>query len=123
MLCRMSHAFRPLAAILQTVIQRHGLGVKLVEHQLLQRWPEIAGPQIAAHSRPDQIRFRKLTLLVQNSVWLQQLLFLKPSLIEKINTRAGNVIVTDILLRVGEIGGTPSDRPPVVRTSQSGVAS
>jgi Dna[CI] antecedent DciA-like protein len=101
----MQHSpFRSLGTILQTVVHRHGLASKLLEHQLLQRWPEIAGPQIAAHSRPDQIRFRKLTLFVQSSVWLQQLLFLKASLIEKINAQAGSPIVTDILLRVGEVG-------------------
>jgi predicted nucleic acid-binding Zn ribbon protein len=122
MLPRMPHAFRPLGAILQTVIHRHGLAVKLVEHQLLQRWVEIAGPQIAAHSRPDQIRFRKLTLLVQNSVWLQQLLFLKPSLIEKINARAGSVIVTDILLRVGDIGEPLKEEPTGMERGKSGVA-
>ena len=118
MLPDMPRAFQPIGAILQTVVQRQGLAVKLLEHQLWQRWPEIAGPQIAAHSRPDQIRFRKLTLFVQSSVWLQQLLFLKPSLIEKINARAGSVIVTDIVLRVGDIGQPLKDswaesaRPP-----------
>jgi hypothetical protein len=101
----MAHSpFQSVGTILQSVVHRHGLSPKLLEHQLLQRWQDIAGAQIAAHSRPDQIRFRKLTLLVESSVWLHQLLFLKPSLIEKINARAGSSIVTDIILRVGEVG-------------------
>ena len=64
------------------------------------------GETIAAHTRPDRIRFKKLYLLAENSVWLQQLLFLKPTLLEKINTAADRSaalpIVSDIVLRIGE---------------------
>ncbi|MEK6527225.1 MAG: DUF721 domain-containing protein [Nitrospirota bacterium] len=95
--------FDSVASILKRVVHRHGIETKLFEHSLHRRWPEIAGDQIAAHTRPDLIRFKKLFLIAENSVWLHQLTFLKPTLIEKINAAAGSPVISDIVLRVGEV--------------------
>ncbi|MBI4400231.1 MAG: DUF721 domain-containing protein [Nitrospirae bacterium] len=97
--------FASVSSILSGIAHRYGMETKLLEHQLRRRWPEIAGEPIAAHTRPDQIRFKKLYLIVDNSVWLQQLTFLKPTLLETINAAAGSQIVSDIVLRVGEVTG------------------
>lgn len=115
------HFFFSVSSVLAKLAKRLGLETKLLEAQLRRHWPEIAGDQIAAHTRPDQIRFKKLHLIVANSVWLQQLTFLKPTLLKKINEAAGSEIVADILFRVGEIqqvnsekvkgGSEESDRP------------
>ena len=99
----MLSSFRPLGAVLKSVADRHGFGGRLFEYQLQQRWTDIVGLSVAEHTRPDQIRFRKLYLLVENSVWLQQLVFLKPALIERINAAAGVPVVSDIMLRVGDV--------------------
>ncbi|MBX3236722.1 MAG: DUF721 domain-containing protein [Nitrospiraceae bacterium] len=88
--------------ILAGLAHRLGLESKLFEARLRRSWPELAGEAIAAHTRPDQIRFKKLYIYVQNSVWLQQLTFLKPVLLQKVNTLAGQPLVTDIVLRIGE---------------------
>jgi hypothetical protein len=96
------HALSPLASILDDIAQRFGLSVRLLEHRLQRQWPTIVGEHVAAHTRPESIRFKKLYVIVDSSVWVQQLTFLKPSLLESINTAAGNPIVTDIVLRVGE---------------------
>lgn len=80
-----------------------------MEWRLRRHWLEIAGEQIAAHTRPDQIRFKKLYLIVGNSVWLQQLMFLKPALLEKINEAAGSQLVSDIIFRVGEVSSEPRE--------------
>ena len=82
---------------------------KLLEWRLRRHWSDIAGEQIASHTRPDQIRFKKLYLIVENSVWLQQLTFLKPTLLEKINEAAGSQIVSDIIFRVGEVSSEPRE--------------
>lgn len=97
------HFFASVSSVLTGLAKRLGLETKLLEAQLSRHWPEIAGDQVAAHTRPDQIRFKKLHLVVENSVWLHQLTFLKPTLLKKINEAAGSQIVADILFRVGEI--------------------
>ena len=101
----MRTTFTPLASTLATLAHQYGLEVKLLEYRLQQQWPRIVGEHIAAHTRPDTIRFRTLYLVAANSVWLQQLIFLKPSLLEKINAAAGSHMASDIVLRVGEVGG------------------
>ena len=101
--------FASVASVLKAVAHRHGIETPLFEHRLRRRWSAIVGDQLAAHTRPDLIRFKKLYLIVENSVWLQQLTFLKPTLIEKINAAADGPVVSDIVLRVGEIARAPRE--------------
>lgn len=89
--------------ILSGLAKRLGLESRLLERRLQHRWREIMGEPIASHTWPDQIRFKKLYLTVPNSVWLQQLTFLKPTLLAKLSAAAGPDLVTDIVLRVGEL--------------------
>jgi predicted nucleic acid-binding Zn ribbon protein len=89
--------------ILSGLAKRLGLHSHLFELRLQQQWRDMIGEPIASHTWPVQIRFKKLHLLVRNSVWLQQLTFLKPTLIAKLNEQAGTELVTDIAFRVGEI--------------------
>lgn len=89
--------------ILAGVAHRLGLESKLFEARLRRHWAEIVGEPIATHTRPDQVRFKKLYILVHNSVWLQQLTFLKPELLEKINSMAGEKLVTELVLRIGDV--------------------
>ncbi len=101
--------FASVGSVLAGIAHRYGLETKLAEHRLQQRWAEIAGAPVAAHTRPDAIRFKKLHLVVENSVWLHQLTFLKPTLIRQINAAVGRPLVSEIVLRVGDVS-VPVDR-------------
>jgi hypothetical protein len=92
-----------LSSVLEGVARRLGLEPKLLENRLRRDWVSIVGEPIASNTWPDQIRYKKLYLLVHNSVWLHQLTFLKPTLLQKLNSVAGENLITDIVLRVGEI--------------------
>jgi len=87
--------------ILSSLAKRLGLESRLLELRLQREWCRIVGEPIASHTWPDQIRFKKLYLIVRNSVWMQQLTFLKPSLLAKLQEVDGTI--TDLSLRVGEI--------------------
>ena len=101
--------FAPVSSILTNLAPRFGMEAKLLEWRLRRHWSDIAGEQIAMHTRPDQIRFKKLYLIVGNSVWLHQLTFLKPTLLERINEAAGSQLVSDIIFRVGEVSSEPRE--------------
>ena len=92
-----------VSSVLEGLARRLGLESKLLESRLRRDWASIVGEPIASNTWPDQIRYKKLYLLVHNSVWLHQLTFLKPTLIHKLNTVAGAELVTDIVLRIGEL--------------------
>ena len=92
-----------VSSILEGLARRLGLESKFLENRLRRDWASIVGEPIASNTWPDQIRYKKLYLLVHNSVWLHQLTFLKPSLIQKLNGVAGMELITDVVLRVGEL--------------------
>lgn len=98
-----AHPLDSFGNILSGLAKRLGLESRLVELRLQQRWRDIIGEPIGSHTWPDQIRFKKLYLVVRNSVWLQQLTFLKPTLLAKVQTATGGDAVSEIVLRVGEI--------------------
>src|SRR5574337_1684556 len=102
--------------ILSGLSKRLGLESRLLELRLQRRWWRIVGEPMASHTWPAQIRFKKLYLIVRNSVWLQQLTFLKPALLAKLHADAGTEAVTDIVFRVGEIPGETVAFPARVAT-------
>jgi hypothetical protein len=100
---RRPSSFDSVSSVLTGLARRLGLDAKLLEQRLRRRWPEVVGEHIGTHTRPEQIRFKKLYVTVESSVWLQQLMFLKPALVDKINAEAAREVVTDLVFRVGDI--------------------
>src|SRR6478672_12818734 len=100
---RPSGSLDSFSAILSGLSKRLGLQSHLFELRLQQQWRDIIGEPVGSHTWPAQVRFKKLYLIVRNSVWLQQLVFLKPALLATLNERAGSEMITDIAFRVGEI--------------------
>tara|TARA_B100002003_G_C13982781_1_gene475179 strand:+ start:587 stop:901 length:315 start_codon:yes stop_codon:yes gene_type:complete len=93
--------FTPLSVAVNHFIRNCGLEGKLREYTLKDRWDEIVGEPISSHARPDTIRFGTLYVLVDSSAWLQQLTFLKPELIRKIENNMNENIIKDIIFRLG----------------------
>jgi hypothetical protein len=102
-------------AILSGLAKRLGLEPRLLELRLQREWRDLVGEPIASHTWPAQVRFKQLYLTVQNSVWLQQLTFLKPTLLSKLNADTRTECLSGIVLRVGQIPprttGTAADSP------------
>lgn len=97
---------RPLDSIgtvLSGLARRLGLESKLLESRIRREWTAIVGEPIASNTWPDQIRYKKLYVRVHNTVWLHQLTFLKPTLMNKLNGVAGPDLIADIVFRVGEL--------------------
>ena len=100
---RPSGSLDSFGTILSGLSKRLGLQSHLFELRLQQQWREVIGEPVASHTWPAHLRFKKLYLIVRNSVWLQQLIFLKPTLLAKLNEQAGSEVITDLAFRVGEI--------------------
>ncbi|HEV8243700.1 MAG TPA: DUF721 domain-containing protein [Nitrospirales bacterium] len=105
-------SLNPLPDILARFLKTHGMASRMLEFTLQQHWIEIAGEHIGRHTRPESIRHHKLYLVAENSVWLQQLLFLKPELLAKLNGIADGEALTDIVLRVGVTLPAPDSSGP-----------
>jgi Dna[CI] antecedent DciA-like protein len=100
---RGSGSIDSVSSVLEGVARRLGLESKMLEIRLRRDWVAIVGEPIASNTWPDHIRYKKLYLIVHNTVWLHQLTFLKPTLIGKLNSVDGGELVTDIVFRVGEL--------------------
>ena len=112
-----SGPFDSSGAILSALAKRLGLESRLLELRLQRHWHDLVGEPIASHTWPAQIRFKQLYLTVQNSVWLQQLAFLKPALLAKLKSETETEFLTEIVLRVGQI---PSRSVDSAATSHDG---
>ena len=100
--------FESIHAVLHDVAKGSALALKLSEVRLQQEWEGLVGQTIAKHSYPESIRYKKLNLVADNSIWLQQLMFLKATILEAIHSVLPDLALTDIILRIGSI---PKKRP------------
>ena len=112
-------AFESIHSVLQDVSRGSALALKLSEVRLQQEWERLVGQTIAKHSYPESIRYKKLNLVADNSIWLQQLVFLKATILEAIHSILPDLALTDIILRIGSI---PEKRPAIIPTPLSSSA-
>ncbi len=94
-------AFESIQAVIQDVSKGSALALKLSESRLQHEWEGLVGQTIAKHSYPESIRYKKLYLVADNSIWLQQLIFLKATILEAIHSMMPDLALTDIILRIG----------------------
>ena len=97
------HAFSSSRSVIKEISQSHGFAARLWEYRLQKQWKGLVGEVVAAHTWPARIKFRKLHVAVDNSVWLHQLLYLKATLMENIQTQMEELQLEDIIFRIGEL--------------------
>ena len=74
---------QPIRSILEKTIQSLEIDVPLKTYSILRAWNEIVGESVAAHSQPRAIRNQILFIDVAHPTWMQQLQFLKPTLLKR----------------------------------------
>ena len=76
--------------LVPAVMKSFGLENLFLEHELLDAWPELVGPQVARHTRPGGIAHGTVTVFVRHSTWLQELSrYGQNVLIERLRSRFG----------------------------------
>lgn len=88
---------QPLGSILQDVTEELGLGDRLRALRAVERWPELAGPSIAARTRAREVRDGKLVVEVVHSSWIHELSLLKPMLLGRLRRGVPGTEIEDIL--------------------------
>ena len=110
-------AFEPIRSVLKEVSKGSALSLKLSQARLQLEWEELVGQTIAKHSYPESIRYKKLYLVADNSIWLQQLMFLKPSILKAIQSIMPDLDISEIVLYIGSIPEQPPESQKVSLTS------
>ena len=91
--------------LLPKVMKRVGLEQPLWEQTLVREWPDLVGPQVAAHARPGRLDRGTLCVFVKNSVWLSELRrYGEKAMLDKLQQRFGRSRVRGIRLQLDPDG-------------------
>jgi predicted nucleic acid-binding Zn ribbon protein len=91
---------RPISESVARLAKQLGLGDSLGLSAVFERWDEIVGHVLAAHTRPDRLRDGELVVVVDEPSWATEVRFLGDSIAKKCNERAGQEMVTSVVVRV-----------------------
>jgi hypothetical protein len=94
----MKSGFFNLSDLLKGGLERVGLKGAIKERAALEIWAEVVGPKTASVTKPERIRDGIIYVTCRDSMWSQQLHFLRPLIIEKLNERLGDKLVKEIRL-------------------------
>jgi len=114
---------RPLADILRNTIKDVFAKQGFAATELVTRWGEIVGPEIAAHCEPDKIQWPRaygandappgtLVLRVEGPTAIE-IQHLSGVILQRVNRFFGWQAVTDLRLRQAPLGRRDKPKPPV----------
>ncbi|MCL5971497.1 MAG: DUF721 domain-containing protein [Firmicutes bacterium] len=78
---------KPLSSILHAMQQDYPWQTAYQTRLLQQLWPDLVGPAIARNARVMRIDQGVIKLAVSSSVWSQEIQYLKPTVLSKLNER------------------------------------
>ncbi|MEV6954060.1 DUF721 domain-containing protein [Streptomyces sp. NPDC051183] len=100
----------PLMAALDRLRTERGWEMPMAVAGVMERWPEIVGPEIAAHCEPERYEDRELLVRCDSSAWAAQLKLLAPQLVARLNADLGQGTVQ--MIKVQGPGSRPKRYGP-----------
>lgn len=110
--------FASLSGVILNLIDGLNLQEEMTLYQLAKHWGEIVGPQIAAHTIPERLRFDTLSLSVDSAPWMNQLTFFKKEIVNNTNKFLSKRQIQNVMFRSAP-RMTP---PPQKEIATSGIA-
>ena len=96
-------SFVHIGNVIRDMLKNHRLETNTSLIRVWDVWEEAVGEVIATNTRPAAFKGDLLIVNATSSSWLQQLRFLKPEIIQKINHALGEVPVKDIKFKIGPV--------------------
>ncbi|MER7365327.1 DUF721 domain-containing protein [Nonomuraea wenchangensis] len=72
------------------------------------RWPEIVGPDLAAHTKPDSFEDGEVLILADSTAWATQVRLLARTLVRRLNEELGEGTVTKVKVKGPQNAPRPS---------------
>ena len=91
--------FFTLGDVLRGELHRSGLSEKLLAQKAVIEWERIAGTNLARHTQAVKIQDKSLHVKVDSPVLRNELTFLKPKLLAKIQSEIPESGIEDIFFR------------------------
>lgn len=92
-----------MGEVLGEFFKRTGMNRRIQEQKVLNCWEEAVGGGVAEKTQPVSVKNRVLRVKVVNSVWMQELQFMKELIMQKIHQQIGKNILQDLRFFIGEI--------------------
>jgi predicted nucleic acid-binding Zn ribbon protein len=89
----------PLGETLSRLLVDRGWDVPVAVAGVIERWTEIAGPDLAEHCRPEKFDAGVLQLVAESTAWATQVRLLLPQLHRRLDDVVGSAVVTRIEVR------------------------
>ena len=90
---------QPISAILKLVFSDLNIEKKLKEVELMNSWAEVTGKFIASKTTNMYIKNKVLYVNIESSVIRNELILLREGLIDKLNRKCGQEVITGIVIR------------------------
>ncbi len=74
-------------SVLGKVLTQLGLSPSLSKHNIIQLWPKIVDSAVSRHAKAEKVVGSTLHVIVDSSVWMNELSAIKNVLIDKVNAR------------------------------------
>ena len=85
--------------LFETILKQNGVWHKFLEQKIINNWKTIVGTKIAKSTIKIEFGGKKLYINVDSSVLRNELLMLKSNIIDIVNTKAGEKIIDDVVIR------------------------
>jgi predicted nucleic acid-binding Zn ribbon protein len=96
---------QPLNAAVDGLLSARGWQERAAVGGVFGKWPEIVGPQLAAHTTPDSFDDGELVVDADSPAWATQVRLLTPQLLKRLAEELGPGTVSKVRVR-----GNPSPR-------------
>jgi predicted nucleic acid-binding Zn ribbon protein len=93
-----------LDATVERLVADHGWDLSLRVHGVFGRWPQIVGPELAEHTKPETFEDGVLVIAADSASWATQVRLLAANLVKRLNEDLGHGTVQRVKV-VGPSGG------------------
>ena len=102
---RYRHNQHPISItdVLARWLKRKHLDADLRQYTIWNKWSTLVGDRIAAHTQPQNLKNGVLTVIVGSAAWLNELNFMKGTLLRSINDAMGPGGIMGIRLVAGKL--------------------
>jgi predicted nucleic acid-binding Zn ribbon protein len=90
---------RKISDILKEFLRENKLDIILKERQIIECWEELMGKTISRATKKIYIKDSKLFVVISSSVVRNELHMLKTEIVKKLNEKAGEEMITELVLR------------------------
>jgi predicted nucleic acid-binding Zn ribbon protein len=89
----------PLGGALDELVTTRKWARTLDVASLEPRWPDIVGPELAAHCRPEKLEAGALTCIAESTAWATQIRLMQQQVLARIANEVGPDVVRRLVVR------------------------